>query len=78
MKKIISALLAICLTFSFGLTAFAEENIAPTNSPDSVVEPRAEQVEWVYREYNGNIEKRLWSNTYGVWKTDWIYVCPAP
>lgn len=77
MRKIISFLLAMCMVFTLGITAFADGNVSdPGSEPDSVVEPRAEQLEWVFRVINGNLEKRLWSNTYGVWRTDWIYVCP--
>lgn len=77
MKKIVSLLLALTIVFSFSLTAFADySDAAPCNDGESTVEPRAEQCEWVFRVYNGNIEKRLWSNTYGVWRTDWIIIGP--
>lgn len=33
---------------------------------------RAEETRWYFREYNGVKQKRLWSLTYGYWKTDWI------
>lgn len=35
---------------------------------------RAEQVEWKYRFHEGNLQKRLWSYTYGCWKTPWMNV----
>ena len=77
MKKIASFLLALSIVFSFSLTAFADGGQPfPSNEPESTVEPRAEETEWVYRVYNGNLEKRLWSNTYGVWRTDWIIMGP--
>ncbi len=79
MKKAVSLLLVLCIVFSFGLTAFADVNVPESGSEsDSVVEPRAEELEWVYRVYNGNIEKRLWSYTYGVWRTEWIIIGPYP
>lgn len=80
MKKLISLLLAVILCLSLSVTAFADYT-APAcdeDSGDRVSVQRAEQTEWVYRIYNGNIEKRLWSNTYAKWLTDWIYVGPAP
>lgn len=80
MKKLISLMLAVILCLSLSVTAFADYT-APAcdeDSGDSVSVQRAEQTEWVYRIYNGNIEKRLWSNTYAKWLTDWIYVGPAP
>lgn len=36
------------------------------------IEQRVEQTEWVYRYYNGKLQRRLWSITYGEWLTDWI------
>ena len=79
MKKIISFLLAITIVCSFGTVAFADGGSSATgDGTNSIVEPRLEEMEWVYRVYNGNIDKRLWSNTYGVWRTDWIIVGPAP
>lgn len=80
MKKIVSFMLALVLCLSLSATAFAECTAAQggDSQDNSVAVQRAEQKEWVYRTYNGNIEKRLWSNTYGKWLTDWIYVCPAP
>jgi len=79
MKKMVSFLLVLSIVFSFGLTAFADGGqTPPCDEPESVAEPRAEELEWVFRVYNGNIEKRLWSNTYGVWRTDWIIIGPYP
>lgn len=45
---------------------------APTD--DAIITPMSEQTEWVYRYNNGVLQKRLWSNTYAVWLTDWINV----
>lgn len=79
MKKIVSFLLALTIVFSFGITAFADNSIPNMGDEStSTVEPRIEELEWVFRVYNGNIEKRLWSNTYGVWRTDWMIVGPYP
>jgi len=77
MKKMVSFLLVLSIVFSFGLTAFADySEVVPCNDGESVVEPRIEETEWVLRVHNGNVEKRLWSNTYGKWLTDWIIVGP--
>lgn len=81
MKRIVSLLIVLCCCFSFSVSAFADSAVLEPVSEvaeESTAQPRAEEVEWVYRVYNGNLEKRLWSNTYGVWKTDWIYCGPAP
>lgn len=80
MKKFISILLAVVLCFSLSTTVFADyvtEEPMVIASGSGEAEPMVEQTEWVYRNHNGNLEKRLWSNTYGKWLTDWIYVGPA-
>ena len=41
------------------------------------ISTRAEETGWVYREYNGWYQKRLWSYTYGKWLTDWINTFPV-
>jgi len=46
------------------------ESALESSTPSS----RAEQLEWRYRYYNGKLQKRCWSITYGYWKTDWMYV----
>lgn len=40
---------------------------------------RADEMSWVYRQHSvtGQWQKRLWSHTYGEWRTDWID-CEAP
>lgn len=89
MKRIITlcTVLTLCFSAVFSSVAFADEmdtgypiSITGESTADSnsTVQPKAEETRWYYREYNGNIEKRLWSITYGKWLTDWIYVCPAP
>lgn len=41
---------------------------------DTIITPQSEQTEWIFRNNNGVIQKRLWSITYGVWLTDWMNV----
>ncbi len=79
MKKLISLMLAVILCLSLSATAFADYAVfAGSGESGGASVQRAEQTKWVFRTYNGNIEKRLWSITYGKWLTDWIYVGPAP
>jgi len=33
---------------------------------------RGEEIAYCYRDYNGKPQYRIWSITFGVWKTDWI------
>lgn len=83
-KRLVSIFLALFVIFSFSVSAFADyatdlnNNAQIEEGESNSVQPRAEEKEWVYRVFDGNVEKRLWSNTYGKWLTDWIYVCPAP
>ncbi len=79
MKRLVSTLLALMLCFGLSATAFADNSSQHIGAKRafSIVSPLAEQTEWIYRTNNGNIEKRLWSITYGKWLTDWIIVSPA-
>lgn len=79
MKRIVAFLCVFILCFGacFVTPAHAAQSKSFEVSGESLVSPRAEQCEWVYRIKDGNYEKRLWSNTYGEWLTDWIYVGPA-
>lgn len=73
MKKILLWLVTLSLIFSIcSIPAFAADPF-PAES-QSTMEPRADENVWYTRVYNGKLQKRLWSNTYGVWLTDWIDV----
>lgn len=39
----------------------------------STISPRKDETEWAFRinPDTGVLEKRLWSITYGVWRTEW-------
>ncbi len=80
MKKIISLILALALCLSLSAPVFAAE-------PETWEEPgieataeedgggtRWEETEWYYRIYGDLLQRRLWSITYGYWKTDWITI----
>lgn len=41
-----------------------------------VIRPMAEQTEWMYRVVDGDLQKRLWSITWGKWLTEWEWVFP--
>lgn len=80
MKKIISLLLSFVLFFGLSTTAFAKSTSTPEATiavvdTDQAEPVRAEETEWYVRiTETGLIQKRLWSITYGYWKTDWITV----
>lgn len=79
MKRIISLLLALAMFLSMSVTAFAA---SPDALGDDIMDelvitddqPRAEETKWYYRIYDNLIQRRLWSITYGYWKTDWITI----
>lgn len=74
MKRIISVLLVVCVFFSIATSAFAD-NYVESENPEGVVisdgETRAEETQWVFRCWNGLLQARLWSITYGYWLTEW-------
>lgn len=80
MKRILVFLctFSMCLSALFCPCAFAES--VPLDpecyASDTSVSPLAEQKIWMYREYNGYRQKRLWSLTYNKWLTDWITLGP--
>ena len=68
-KKII--MLCLCMGICFFGTirpVYAQTNVS--NYPS--ISTKAEKVRWYYRNHKGIKQKRLWSITYGHWKTDWI------
>ena len=77
MKAIKSILIVLLVCLTLGNSVFASACVdipTPTALADENVSPCAEETEWYYRNNNGVLEKRLWSITYGVWLTEWIYV----
>lgn len=74
MKRIISFLLVFVFCFSLSVMAVADYSCE--SEQVSIISPvgdenRAEETTWVIRRYNGLIQRRLWSITYGIWLTDW-------
>ncbi|HBF2787047.1 TPA: hypothetical protein STX52_000594 [Clostridioides difficile] len=72
-KKSIVTLLVTITSLAVSNTSYADE-ISIVNGMDSSksIDVKAEQTRWYYRIHNGKKQKRLWSLTYGYWKTDWI------
>jgi hypothetical protein len=76
-RKGILKLVAAIITLSCILptaSALAADSTVSVQGTNSTVAIQAEQTEWYYRNNNGIMEKRLWSITYGVWRTDWMPV----
>lgn len=64
-------MICCCLTAGLGNLAYAAEIPDPVD--DGPV-AHAEETRWYYRDYNGRVQKRLWSLTRGIWLTEWEYV----
>lgn len=77
MKRIFCLLLAVCIFLSLAVTAFADSYVEMKNPDEIVIRDgggRPEETQWMYRRWNGLIQARLWSITYGYWLTDWITI----
>lgn len=75
MKKIICLVLMIAILLSFSLNAFADSTCPSVSTETTEENTRAEETEWIYRiTDDGLLQRRLWSITYGYWKTDWITI----
>ena len=73
--KLLSTLLILITVLSFPVTLANAANIENESDDKSASEivTRAEQIEYYFRYYNGKRQYRIWSITFGKWKTDWIY-----
>ncbi|MGM9640783.1 MAG: hypothetical protein ACI3V3_05405 [Faecousia sp.] len=74
MRKLCAgAIAAIAIATILPTTQAADVEAAPVpEAVEAQVTPRAEETVWYYRQYNGKLQKRLWSNTENKWLTDWI------
>lgn len=70
-KSLVLVLLALLVSTSI-IPAHATEANVPSQSEGVTI--NAVENEWVYRLYNGQRQKRLWSNTKAEWLTDWMPV----
>jgi hypothetical protein len=71
-KKLLLCLTAAVLVVNVATTtAFAMSTPEESNSNQSLA-LKAEQTKWIYRNYNGVLQKRLWSVTNSTWLTDWM------
>lgn len=74
-KHIVSVLFGLLIMFSFVSPASRGLYISmPVNtSKESINEgtTRGEEIKYYYRVYNGHLQYRIWSITYGRWITEW-------
>lgn len=76
--KLFSICLVLIMFLSITPAVFAAEHtpatpVSPASDEGGAV-PYIDEQTWVTRKYNGMIQMRLWSNTRGIWLTDWITV----
>lgn len=77
MRRIIAfaSIATCCLSLTaMPTTALSAQAAVPT---DETVSPTAEILEWVYRETDGKIYKRLFNCSTQQWAGEWIYVGEA-
>lgn len=70
--KIMVPMLLMMLSLSALSVPVTENPVTITAKTQPEISPMANEVEWIYRTYNGKEQKRLWSKTYNCWLTDWI------
>lgn len=72
-KKCLCSLAMLLLVMTSGMAVHADAGQIDNTTAQAVVDPRKEETEWVFRINPDTdvLEKRLWSNTYGKWKTEW-------
>lgn len=78
-KTIVALLLALVMVVSSASVLAAEAGASVQSlqaGGSGVASPQAEETVWYTRVYNGILQKRLWSITYGRWLTEWIDIGP--
>lgn len=74
--KIINIKAAIGVSFLLAMHpgVCSNPDISPSNTvyANPPVSTYAEETKWYYRMYNGQLQKRLWSDTEKKWLTDWM------
>lgn len=74
-QKILAILLVTLTFFSAGMPTLAAE--APQSksiASSEEITPRADVIEWKYRQYNGQIQARQWNATRNCWIGEWITI----
>lgn len=76
MKRVTLVVIALFISFAAVFpcnSVYAEDGVKVSiQNCENIVSERVEQTRWYYRVRDGIKEKRLWSITYGYWKTDWM------
>ena len=69
---------AIITTTANAAVTVTPSPVASINTQSEQITPYAEETTWYLRIHDGILQKRLWSNTRGIWLTDWIDCGYAP
>lgn len=72
-KKCLCTLAMIMMIMCSGVATYADSVQPVSTGLESSASQRRDETEWAFRRNpdTGKIEKRLWSITYGVWRTEW-------
>ena len=70
-KMLFIGIIVILLSLNVFPVSASSDVILPRSVSEDVVSPAAEQTVWYTRIYNGKLQRRLWSITYGEWLTEW-------
>ncbi len=75
-KKSIICLVMVMLLLALGRkeNVYAAEFVPGDYMQNEVIVPFKEETQWYYRVVDGRLQRRLWSNTYNKWLTDWEWV----
>lgn len=69
---------AICLSLSMLASPIASTPVQAAPAQDEAVTPQSDIIYWLYKSENGNLYKRLYNASIGVWIGDWIFVRELP
>lgn len=61
---------SVCAAPSFAIT-YSDIVGESTTASTEVCAPMVKKTEWRYRNYNGHLQRRLWSVDSGKWLTEW-------
>ena len=70
-KMIFAAIITMLLSLNIIPVCAATEVNLPSVASEEPVSPASAETVWYTRIYNGKLQMRLWSVTYGEWLTEW-------
>ena len=77
-KRLMAFFLVVVIAMSLVVPATATEAVevkqAYVTTEQYAVVPFTEMIQPFFRTYNGRLQVRIWSLTWGRWITDWEYV----